>query len=77
MIDIEGMFYVMRDATICLSEKNRIIAFNGMCHTLYSKWNIEKPVLAKLMIEFGYIYLESCPECCNDYKWDEMCRECK
>lgn len=70
------MFYVMKDATVCLSEKNRTIAFNGMCHTLCSKWNIEKPVLAALMIKFGYIYMESCGECGNDYKWDEICTEC-
>ena len=52
----EDMFYVMKDATICLNEKNRNIAFNGMCHTLHEKWDIEKCVLAKLMNKFGYTY---------------------
>ena len=75
-MDVEGMFYVMRDATVCLSDKNKEIAFNGMCHTLYSKWNIEKHVLGKLMIQFGYVYMESCSECCTDYKWYDVCPEC-
>ena len=70
------MFYVMKDATVCLSEKNKIIAFNGMCYTLHEKWNVEKPVLGKLMDDFGYVYMETCYNCGNEYEWDNLCQSC-
>ena len=76
-MDPENMFYVMKDATVCLSYKNRDIAFNGLCYTLHDKWNIEKHVLGKLMENFGYIYMESCYECDTDFIWNEVCPNCK
>jgi len=65
----------MKDSTVCLSDKHRL--FNDMCHTLHTKWNIEKPVLGKLMEDFGYIYMESCVQCGTEFVWDEVCPECK
>ena len=76
IMDPESMFYVMKDSTVCMSDKNKDFIFNSMCHTLHSKWNVEKQILGKLMEEFGYIYMESCSECGTEFVWDEVCPEC-
>jgi hypothetical protein len=70
------MFYVMKDSTVCMSDKNKNIIFNDMCHTLYTKWNVKKHVLGKLMEDFEYIYMESCSECGTDFVWNEVCPDC-
>jgi hypothetical protein len=78
-MDPEAMFYVMKDSTLCLGRKNIEIAFNDMCHTLHTRWDVEKPVLGKLMEQFGHVYMDWCPECGTDFVWDELevCPECK
>ncbi len=74
----EDMFYVMKDSTCCLNEKNCNIVFNNMCHTLYSKWNIEKSLLVKLMEKFGHTFMENCGECGEEFEWGEgeVCPVC-
>jgi len=76
-MDLESIFHLMKDSTVCFSDKKINIVFNDMCHTLHTKWNIEKPVLGKLMEDFGHIYMESCSECGTEFVWDEVCPECE
>ena len=76
-MDPESMFYVMKDSTVCMSDKNKDIIFNDMCHTLHTKWDIEKPVLGKLMEKFGHVYMDWCVECGTEFVWDKVCPECE
>ena len=39
--NIEDHFYIMRDATICLSSRHRHVAFNGLCYMLHENWNVD------------------------------------
>ena len=71
---IEGMFYVMKDSTVCLDYKKRSELFNNMCCTLKEKWNAEHSELSKHMEEFGYTYTVTCGECGTDYEWCEDCK---
>jgi hypothetical protein len=76
-MDPEMMFRVMSDSTLCLSEKSIATAFNDMCHTLHTKWDVEKSVLGKMMEDFGHVYMDWCRECGTDFVWNEECPECK
>ena len=76
-IDLEGIFYLVKDSTVCLRRKDIEMVFNDMCHFLHTKWDVEKPVLGKLMEDFGHVYMDWCSECGTDFVWDEVCPECK
>jgi hypothetical protein len=71
---IEGMFYVMKDSTVCLDYNQRSELFNNMCVTLNVKWNAEHSVLSKHMEDFGYIYTVMCGDCGTEYEWFEDCK---
>jgi len=73
---VKDQFYIMNDAIVCLSDSQREVAFNGLCHTLHEKWDVKKYILGKIMNEFGFIYMLSCSECSEDYEWCDSCHKC-
>ena len=75
-MDPEMMFRVMSDSTLCLSEKSIATAFNDMCHTLHTKWDVDKLVLYKLMLKFGHVYMDWCIECGTEFEFGDICHEC-
>ena len=76
MINVRYQFSIMRDSTRCLNDDYQHRVFNSLCLTLYEKWNVDKPTLAKLMAEYGYTYTENCCICGYEYEWDNVCQEC-
>ena len=75
-MNVPEQFFIMRNATFGLSEPNRVIAFNGLCHVLHEQWSIPKHVLARHMEEYGFEYTVPCSECDKEIPWDETCSGC-
>ena len=73
---VEDQFYIMNEATLCLSDDQRDVAFNGLCHTLHKRWDVDKCLLALLMYKFGFVYMVTCCECGEEYIWSDSCPEC-
>ena len=75
-MNVAEQFFIMRKATLCLSEEHRARAFNGLCHTLHEQWSIPVELLAPYMDRYGYEYTIECLVCGTDVPWNEKCSEC-